>query len=366
MRCSQKIRKASFPLRRRVSQWVRPNLREGGPPSGTFSEEACVHSGDVEGGVAYSNQKTVAFPADSEIWEAGLGQGQYFDWPTVWSQRDDVFLAGRSLPHADEVGNVCLEAVYGPHSWADPVWKRKKKQPVRELSGDVTSIVSRWNEGQNFYHWFMDGLTRLVHLEKFPPNCRVLVPRGLPEFAKRSLELLGLSDRIVETGDEDLRIERYWFAGPTMLSGCPDSSGIHWLRSQFLRELQPTAGRLLYLERNAPTRNLINAGGVKRCFERQGWEVLDPGELDLDDQIRIFSEARAVVGVHGAALTNLLWVPPNAQVLEFMPSRRRNGCYCGISLIAGHSHQALVCPSNRHGDMMVPEDSISEWLAGRQ
>ncbi len=310
------------------------------------------------------NPDLCEFPPDSEIHAAQLGQDKHRAWSTLWSRRDDAFLAGPSLAHIDASANVCLEAVYGPHAWSDPVWRRQKPMPVRELSGDYTSIVSRWNEGQNYYHWFLDGLTRLTHLSEFPADCKILVPRNSALFARRSLEILGLADRVVETGHEDLRIERYWFAGPTMLSGCPDPAGVGWLTRHFQREPAPQRRRRLYLARNAPTRNLTNAREVGNLFQQRGWEVIDPAEMTLEEQIRIFSEARAVASTHGAALTNLLWTAPGTRVLELMPSRRRNGCYAGISWVKGLHHQCLVCPSDRQGTMRIPLEKLSALIAG--
>ena len=362
MRLSQKIRRFAFPLSRRVNQWIRPDVWSGGPPAGLFSEQLQLRNSAIEGKILQGGPELPEIPVDSEIHAAHLDQDKHGDWVTLWSRRDDAFLAGPSLAHIDAASKVCLEAVYGPHAWSDPVWRRKKPTAIRELSGDYTSIVSRWNQGKNYYHWFLDGLIRLVHLPNFPQNCRILIPRDPPPFAQRSIELLGLADRVVETGNEDLRIERYWFAGPSMLSGCPDPLGVGWLRQQFMTGADRDRHRLIYIERKAETRNLTNAGEVRNWLTQRGWEVLEPGKLNLDEQIRHFQEARAVVAAHGAALTNLLWAAPSTHVLELMPSRRRNGCYAGISLVAGLSHRSLVCPSNRQGDIYVPLDTLAACL----
>lgn len=303
--------------------------------------------------------KLPKIPIDSELRAAHLHQADYGDWVTLWSRRDDAFLAGPSLAHIDSSRRVCLEAIYGPHSWSDPVWRRRNSPPVRELAGNYTSVVSRWNQGTNFYHWFLDGLTRLVHLRDFPEDCQILIPRNPPSFAKRSIELLGLADRVVETAGEDLRIERYWFAGPTMLSGCPDPLGTDWLLTKLLPQIASPPRRLLYVERNSLTRNLTNAREVRNWFIDRGWDVVEPGAMPLDEQIRLFGEARAVAGPHGAAMTNLLWAAPGTRILEFMPSRRRNGCYAGISLVRGHHHQSLVCKSDLQGTMGVPLDQLA-------
>lgn len=359
MRLTQRIRRCAFPLSWRVNRWGCPDVWAGGPPAGLFSEQTQVRNTLVGGKIVTNCRKVPDIPINSEVRVANLHQADYTDWVTLWSRRDNAFLAGPSLAHIDSSGRVCLEAIYGPHGWSDPVWRRKEKRPVRELAGNYTSIVSRWNDGKNFYHWFLDGLTRLVHLSDFPVDCRILIPRNPPSFAKRSIELLGLADHVVEVADDDLRIERYWFAGPTMLSGCPDPLGTDWLLTKFMPEAAPTPHRRLYVERNSITRNLTNAREIRNWFVNRGWDVVEPGDMTLDAQISLFSEARAVAGPHGAAMTNLLWTAPGTRILEFMPSRRRNGCYAGISLVKGLHHQSLVCPSDRDGVMGVSLDQLA-------
>jgi len=363
MRIIQRIRETIFPIRCRIHHWLRPDVWHGGPPHGSFREWDALTAGLVEGAVRQHGQTYPPIPVDSEILKARLNQATHADWVTLWTRRNDAMLAGPSMAHIDTHGKVCREATYGPHTCADPVWNRRLTRPLRHLTGDVTSIISLWNTGSNYYHWFLDGLTRLVHLADFPPECRILIPRHSPPFARRSLEMMGLAGRLVEVGDEDLSIERYWFAGPTAMSGCPDPLGVGWLRQHFPTGPGSQRRRLLYIERQAATRNLTNARALRNWFSGRGWEVVNPGELALDEQMRLFQEARAVVGAHGAALTNLLWSAPGTHVLEFMPSRRRNGCYAGISLVVGQPHQALICPSNRRGDMTVPLEELPALVA---
>lgn len=362
MRLSLKLRKAVFPIQRRLRSWLHPPLRAGGPPRDVFRETDEILAQRVNGKILESSPGLPAIPADSEIRTAGLRQDLHTGWPVLWARREHAFLAAPSLVHADARGCISLEAAYGPQAWNDPVWRRNGQPPLRELDGDFTSLVSRWNDGSNYYHWFMDGLTRLLHLERFPPDCRILVPRDLPAFARRSLEILGLTERLVETSGEDLSVGCYWFAGPTMLSGCPDPLGVPWLRQQFLSGAPPERHRLIHVERRAATRSLTNAAAVRRVFADHGWETLDPGSLTLDAQIAQFREARAVAGVHGAALTNLLWCTAGTQVVEFMPSRRRNGCYAGISLVTGLEHRTLVAPSDREGCMAIPIPALAARL----
>jgi hypothetical protein len=361
MRKIHYIWKVVRPIHLRAMRFFGPSVFEGGPPAGYFNEVDAIDKGLVKGGYAMSGC-SLGFNADSEVIQANLGQDAHHAWPVVWSHRTDTLLIGPSMVHVDTEGNACKEAMYGPHAWTDPVWKRHRRRAPIALSGPCTSITSRWNHGDNYFHWFLDGLTRLYHLDRFPSNTCIITPEHLPEFALRSIELLGLSKKIIPTRDCDLLLEDYWFAGPTMLSGCPDMTGVQWIRKKFLPIIRPPAQDFIYIDRGQRRRTCENSSALANWFRDRGWMVLDPAELSLDQQIETFSKAKAVAGIHGAGLTNLLWMPSGGKVLEIMPSKRRNGCYAGIAACIGLSHRAWILPSDRLGKLNVPIAELPKWI----
>lgn len=365
MRRSHRLWKFFGPAYRMALRTCGRNVWQGGPPRGKFREVDRIARDEVFGTVIGRKSRLPEIPETSEIREAGLDQEKHTAWPLLWSSSEDVFLAAPSMAHLDKQGRACHESMFGPHGWNDPVWRRLHRRPLRVLEGNHTSIVSRWTIGGNYFHWFLDGLTRLMHLEAFPQDTRILIPGGLPAFAIRSLEMLNLQDRTIAVGKEDdLLIGNYWFAGPTMLSGCPDITGVTWLRERFLSEPSRSApSSLIYVNRQSDRRLCRNAGELRDWFARRGWNIVDPGRLTLDEQISIFRNARAVAGIHGGGLTNLLWMPAGARVLEIMPSRRRNACYAGISLCAGLDHHVWVLPSDRLGNLHVPLEALPERIA---
>lgn len=348
------------PVHRAVMAGFGPPVSHGGPPSGCFSEAAEIAAGRVKGG-HHSTLQPLVLPSDSEVIQAGLGQGDHSNWRAVWSHRSDTLLLGPSLVHVDAQGRACTEAMYGPHAWMDPVWRRHRRCNQVALHGPHTSIISRWNQGDSYYHWLLDGLTRLIHLDRFPSDTRIIIPANLPDFAARSIEWLGLSDRIVPTTEGDLRVEDYWFAGPTMLSGCPDPLGVSWLRKQFLGTLCEPGTELIYIDRRQKRRGCSNAEALADRFRERGWLVVDPGELKFSEQVALFSKAKAVAGIHGAGMTNLLWMPAGGKVLEIMPSRRRNGCYAGIATCIELSHRSWVVTSDHLANISVPLSELDAW-----
>jgi capsular polysaccharide biosynthesis protein len=102
-----------------------------------------------------------------------------------------------------------------------------------------------------------------------------------------------------------------------------------------------------------------------------------PGAIPLDTQIQLMCHAKVIVAPHGAALTNLVFCQPNAQVLELFPPRSipsffwaisnhmNLDYYCAIgedweSLEEGEFKTRLLNPN--HDDFFVSPKKLKEML----
>jgi capsular polysaccharide biosynthesis protein len=81
---------------------------------------------------------------------------------------------------------------------------------------------------------------------------------------------------------------------------------------------------------------------------QKGWELISPETLSIPAQIQLFKQARAVCGLHGSALTNLLWASPGCRVLELCPSNFLAGAFEWVAKILGLPHSFLICESDSH------------------
>jgi capsular polysaccharide biosynthesis protein len=74
-----------------------------------------------------------------------------------------------------------------------------------------------------------------------------------------------------------------------------------------------------------------------------GFAVIDPGALPVQEQIDAFAAADVVVGVHGAALTNLNFSPVGFRLLElFAPHYLNPGYWAIASNVPGSRYRYLV------------------------
>jgi capsular polysaccharide biosynthesis protein len=76
----------------------------------------------------------------------------------------------------------------------------------------------------------------------------------------------------------------------------------------------------IYVERGfVRNRRLLNEDALMTFLAGHGFERLRMDGLSVSEQARTFANAEAIVAVHGAALTNLVFAAPGAKVVEIFP-----------------------------------------------
>lgn len=63
-----------------------------------------------------------------------------------------------------------------------------------------------------------------------------------------------------------------------------------------------------------------------------------------------------IAGLHGAAMTNLLWAQPETRVLELFTPGYLNACYEQMAFQGGLLHTGIILKDSGSGDR------LNEWL----
>ena len=221
-----------------------------------------------------------------------------------------------------------------------PIFLSVRLPPAEEVAGSVGVLTTRGVD--NYYHFLTDVLPRLELLRQAgrEPD-RYLVNRTTA-FQRDLLGVVGIpEDRVLESARHPhIRAERL------EVPSLPDSHlrtppwVAAWLRQQLLpNDPGPApAHRRLYVTRGdrKHTRHVVNEGEVLEALSPYGFETIDPGALSVAEQVRRFAEAEIVVGAHGAALTNLVFCPAGAAVVELFPPDYVNVCYWALAWAVGN------------------------------
>jgi hypothetical protein len=206
----------------------------------------------------------------------------------------------------------------------------------------------------NYFHWMVDILPALELLRRagfLEKDIPLLVHgyQGKP-FQVQSLAALGIpSERLLsfeQAGGSHVQAQNLIvpsLAGPV---GCLTPRG--WQVLQQLAPLGQAAGlpRRIYISRRAARwRRVINEAEVLEALRPWGFvsvqlEALSPGE-----QIALMQRAEAVIGIHGAGLTNLAFCQPGTVVIEIFPTNAVLPYFWSLAQVVGLNYFPLLAPT---------------------
>lgn len=175
---------------------------------------------------------------------------------------------------------------------------------------------------ESYSHWITRSLLKLSLVEDDRHrHLPLMLHTPLKRFHAEYLDLLEIApERLIQVAaGAAVRCRR--LVVPTQLSLRPGfAAGVDWLLARLGSRLGPLPGPaedLLFLSRSdSPDRVLVNEAELGAALAPLGFRTVVPGTMSVADQIRAFSRARVIVAAHGAGLTNMIFAPRDALIVE--------------------------------------------------
>jgi len=250
----------------------------------------------------------------------------------------------------------------------------------RHVSGLTASLYGNVeNAAGNYGHWLIDGISRFFLIQKhyaIDDIDHFLIPVLKYDFQKDSLLSLGIpEEKLIEMDTLNcMRFERLVCStAPRGYSSCTVPG---WLidgyREAYLKQIKPeTTGRKIYISRrDAGSRKFVNEDEIIRMLEARGFEALELSDYSFAEKIKIFAGADAIVSLIGAGMTNVMFCPPHAKVLELHPSSFVNYLYMAICGYLGIDYKFIIFENDEvlshvnryHGNLSLAADVIESKL----
>jgi capsular polysaccharide biosynthesis protein len=274
-----------------------------------------------------------------------------------------------------------MEYLFGPLG-ADFYHARYRRHKLY-LEGDCYNLTMLFTA--NYGHWFYDELPRLASaLPHLPAGTKFIVNDPLQDFKLQSLAALGVSkDRLIPVkGYVETHCERLWFATPLGNGEWTGTSpaALHRIRQALLGRYagasSPTRDKIFVSRSATNYKRLGNEDQLLPIIEGLGFEVIRPEQLSFPEQVQIFSRAKVILGTFGAGLTNILFSPQPALVVELQDTKfapRR--WYWKLASLLGHRYCTITGPisSSPHNGMAdftdteftIHPDSLKQFLKSR-
>jgi capsular polysaccharide biosynthesis protein len=221
-------------------------------------------------------------------------------------------------------------------------FRRFLPRRVRHLKGTVAYLSNTWVD--NYYHWMQLTLPLIRSYREMARGVHIDFYYVGESFQRRmqaeTLERLGIAQHQVVR--EPCRADRMLtviYTHPPQHCGLlfRDARGHGFVRSAFRPEIDHNLPRRLYIRRRGVSkRYLINEHELLPLLREYKFETAEMDGLPIRRQADLFGNADIIIGVHGAALTNLLFAKPGAKVIEIIPAG-----LCESSFFAAASHSRL-------------------------
>lgn len=198
---------------------------------------------------------------------------------------------------------------------------RPRGAAAPRVEGAATPVTN-WADRENYSHLLCEGLPVWQALEEAGVVDRIevaLCHERAAGLVREAAALYGRDPALIRLGATgSLRFDELYIFEPW-------AHPAHWAHDtaqrffdRVSRKLGSASGeRRLWIDRPAGRRGFAASAALDRVLSRYGFERVSlDGETSLGKQARLFSSAAAVVGAHGAALTNVVFCGSNAAVIE--------------------------------------------------
>jgi len=238
-----------------------------------------------------------------------------------------------------------------------------KRGAVYVDGSNLGVIHSGWTAG--YYHWITESLPRALLMKDMYPDAVPILPSERYSNYLKSLECLGF--RCVEKFPTDRNVV---ILDP-ILTECPRSFGttapalLHRVRDlvveHFSCDMVCNNAKIVYVSRRqARGRYILNEKEVIENLRSFGAEVVCFEDLCFQEQVHLMMDTRILVSIHGAALTNMMFMNAGSKIVEIIPHKngifdynivrnsfKHDPCYVRLAEVMGHDYNFLECtPDN--------------------
>ena len=228
---------------------------------------------------------------------------------------------------------------------------------VTKLDGIYFNMMGSHRGHQHYYHFMFDRLPRLYYLlNRFGigrERITVLTNTSLPPFQCDIYRFIqqrypNIQFAAVPATERWrirhlLHIDDYQPVKRTLA----DLKLLKWVRALVFEghgivENNPAIRRIYVSRNDTPRRRVANEPELLPILAKHDFEVVAPGKRSFRDQVTLFASAEVVAGAHGAGLTNILFGPRTAKILEIFPANAVRSDYFLLSVSLGQTYRALI------------------------
>ncbi|MES2566583.1 MAG: glycosyltransferase family 61 protein [Bacteroidota bacterium] len=268
-------------------------------------------------------------------------------------------------------GKVVKEAVYkysAKKKWDNLLSFIKKKitNKVIKIDGDCILIHHSWY--QNYYHWMIEIMPRLFLMKDQLSDKRLVIHKNISKFHLETLSKFNFKDIVFIEDNELIKCQKIsftsfpnFYTNQTLTIGSQSINLIElninfcimremkqWIQNNnpLLKNEIYFRNEKIYISRKkAGHRKILNEPELDVFFNETGFKKIFLEDISFDEQIELLHNASIVVGIHGAGLSNILFMRPGTHVINLISDKHYEFCYLNIASMASVNYSHVNCSS---------------------
>lgn len=224
------------------------------------------------------------------------------------------------------------------------IFSKKIKLPAGQ---QYLFVNDYWSNSH--YHWFCDLLPKLWCIKDELKDFTLLLPSG-SYISKNAVYILERAN-LVPGNIIFMEKDKYYQAASlsSVTHVCPSGTTNPVIMQAISNNIRNSSiGEVngpskIYVSREkAKYRKVLNESAVQACFKNHHYEIINFEDYALADQMNVSAGLSVMAGIHGAGLTNALFMPQQSNLLEFRRDGiHHNHCYWDIANAAALNYYYL-------------------------
>tara|TARA_B100001057_G_C22719783_1_gene899243 strand:+ start:45 stop:1142 length:1098 start_codon:yes stop_codon:yes gene_type:complete len=210
----------------------------------------------------------------------------------------------------------------------------------KKVKGRVLSLTQGASGHKNYFHWLYDILPKInIYSKNYDlKKLDYFYMSKLEKYQKSTLEILGFDNfRIIDSNknrhiqaDEVICSEHPWYKKGFILEEAKKLPKwiVKWIHDSFINHgKQFSCNERIFIDRSESAFThcqFINNDEIINFLKNEGFTSYKVGQLSFQEQVYLFSNAKIVIGAHGAAFANLAFCKKNTKIVEIKPKKHPN------------------------------------------
>jgi capsular polysaccharide biosynthesis protein len=196
-----------------------------------------------------------------------------------------------------------------------------------ELDDDETYLLIHHPWASNYWHWITEVILRVWMVRDRISQMILILPDEMAKinFVQQSLAGFKFKDIYYIPEGKHLLVRNLCVPEVKRIADSYFPEELREIREHFLKTVRRKAikhGHKIYISRKKSLkRTIINEDEVEDVLRRYGFNCINNEDFDFNEQIDLYSQAKHIVSIHGAGLTNMIFMQEGSSVLELHKKR---------------------------------------------